>query len=89
MQKDLNLTPEQQPKVRAILKETGEEFADAFGHAIRTSGTNLVVSWHRIDQVLTPAQQAIYQRQCNEFRDKLKKGLKMDLPPDPARQEHP
>jgi len=81
MQKELNLTPEQQPKIRAILEETGREFKGSFGQAIRESGTNMVASWHRIDQELTPEQRAIHQRKCQEFREGLKKALKIELPP--------
>ena len=87
LQKELKLTPEQEPKVRAIVEETGEQFRQTFGQAIRVSGTNLVVSWHRIDQVLTPDQHLIYLRKCEEFREKLKKGLKIELPPDPGQKE--
>ena len=88
LQKDLKLTPEQEPKVRAIVEETGEQFGQAFGQAIRLSGTNLVISWRRIDQVLTPEQHIVHQRKCEEFREKVKKGLKIDLPPDPEQKEH-
>jgi hypothetical protein len=84
LQKDLNLTPDQEPKVRAIVKETGEQFRQAFGQAICISGTNLVVCWHRIDQVLTPDQHVIHVRKCEEFRKNIKKALKLDLPPDPG-----
>ena len=87
LQKDLNLTPEQEPKVRAIVEETGEYFGQTFGQAIRVAGTNLVDSWDRIDQLLTPEQHIIHQRKCEEFREKLKKGLKVELPPDPRRKE--
>ena len=87
LQKDLNLTPEQEPKVRAIVQETGEQFRQTFGQAIGVSGTNLVASWHRIDQVLTPEQRVIYHQKCDEFREKLKHGLKVELPPNPGPKE--
>ena len=83
LQKDLNLTIEQQPKVRAIVQETGEQFRQTFGQAIGVSGTNLVDSWQRIDRVLTPEQSVIHHRKCQEFREKLKQGLKVELPLDP------
>ena len=89
LQKELKLTPEQEPKVKAIVQETGEDFRQSFGEAIRVSGTNLVDSWRRIDRVLTPDQHAIHERKCEEFREKLKKGLKIDLPPCSERKEQP
>ena len=81
MQKELNLTPEQQPKIRAILADTGRQFKGSFGRAISESGTNLVASWHLIDQELTPKQRVIHQRKCQEFRETLKKTFKIELPP--------
>ncbi len=81
MQKELKLSPEQQPKIRAILADTGGQFKESFGRAIRESGTNLVASWHRADQELTPEQRVIYQRKCQEFRETLQKKLKIELPP--------
>ena len=86
LQNDLKLTPAQEPKVRAIVKETGEQFKQAFGKAVCVSGTNLVVCWNRINQVLTPDQHLIHLRKCEEFREKIKKALKLDLPPDPGRK---
>lgn len=87
LQKELKLTPEQEPKVRAIVEETGQQFGQAFGQAIRVSGTNLVVSWRRIDEVITPEQRTIHQRKCEEFREKLKQGLKIELPPCQEQKE--
>jgi hypothetical protein len=81
LQKELKLTPEQEPKVRMIVEETGQQFGQTFGQAICVSGTNLVDSWQRIELLLTPDQRAIYQRKCQEFREMLKQGLKIDLPP--------
>jgi hypothetical protein len=80
LRKKLVLTPEQQPKIRAILQETGEQCGSSFGYAVRISGTNLVASWHRIEQELTPEQRTVYRAECQKFRDELKKGLKIDLP---------
>ena len=80
MQKELKLTPEQQPKIRAILQDTGREFKGTFGQAIRESGTNLVSCWQRIDQELTPEQRVIHQRKCQEFRQGVKKLLNVDMP---------
>jgi len=82
MQRDLSLTPEQQPKIRVLLDELGKQFKGTFGEAVKVSGTNLVTFWHRVDQELTPEQQAVFHRKCQEFRDGLSKALKIDLPPN-------
>jgi Spy/CpxP family protein refolding chaperone len=82
LQKELKLTPEQQPRIKAILVETGGKFKTSFGRAICESGTNMVSSWHQIDQELTPEQRVIHQRKCDEFRQKLKNKLKIELPPE-------
>jgi hypothetical protein len=82
MQKELKLTPEQQPRIRAIVEDTGRQFKATLGEAIRESGTNLVASWRRIDQELTPEQRAIHQRKCQEFRDGMKQAFKVELPPE-------
>jgi Spy/CpxP family protein refolding chaperone len=84
MQKELKLTPEQRPKIRAILEDTGREFKGTFGQAIRESGTNLVTCWQRIDRELTPEQRVIHQRKCQEFRQGVKKLLSVDLPASSA-----
>ena len=81
MQKDLSLTPKQQPEVRAILDETWRQIGGTFGQAVNESGTNLVTAWHRIDQELTPEQRVKFQRECQVFRERLKKALKIELPP--------
>jgi hypothetical protein len=83
LHQELKLTPEQEPKVRAIVEESGRQFGQTFGQAVRVSGTNLVESWRRIDQVLTPGQRVIYHQKCEDFSEKVKKGLKIDLPPEP------
>ncbi len=87
LQKELKLTPAQEPKVRTIVEETGQQFGQAFGQAVHISGTNLVASWQRIDKVLTPDQRVIFRRKCEEFRAKLKKGPKIELPPAPWQKE--
>ncbi len=87
LNKELKLTPEQEPKVRAIVEASGRQFGQTFGQAVRVSGTNLVDSWRGIDQVLTPEQRVIYRQKCDEFREKLNKGLKIELPPSPWQKE--
>jgi hypothetical protein len=80
MQKELKLTPEQRPKVRAIIEDTGRQFGGTFGQAIRESRGILVDSWRRIDKELTPEQRVIEQRSRQKFREGVKKVLKIDLP---------
>jgi hypothetical protein len=82
MQKELNLTPEQRPRIRGILEDTGRQFGAAFGQAIDKSGGILVDSWRRIDKELTPQQQVIEHRNRQKFRQGVKKVLKIDLPPE-------
>jgi len=81
LQTELKLTPEQQPRIRAIVEDTGRQFQRSFGQATRESGTNLVASWRRIDQELTPEQKVIHHQMCQKFRDGVNKTLKIDLPP--------
>ena len=82
LQKELNLTPEQQPKIKAILLETGHKFESSFGQAMRESGTNTVDSWKRIEKELTPEQRLVFQRKCQKHREEVKHTLKIDLPRD-------
>jgi hypothetical protein len=81
MNRDLSLTVEQQAPIRTIVSETVSEVGDSFGFAIRESGTNLVASWNRIELLLTPEQRVIHQQKTQEFRDGVKKAMKIDLPP--------
>jgi Spy/CpxP family protein refolding chaperone len=80
LQKKLNLTPEQQPKIRAITEETVQQFKNSFGRAFAESGTNMVACWRRTEQELTPEQRAIYQRENQKFREALKKNFNFELP---------
>jgi Spy/CpxP family protein refolding chaperone len=81
LQKELNLTPEQQPKIKAILLDNGHKFESSFGQAMRESGTNTVESWKLIEKELTPEQRVIFQRICQKHREGMKNTLKIDLPP--------
>ncbi len=81
LQKDLNLSPGQQPKIRLILNTAGLQLSGNFGRAINESGTNLVASWKEIAKELTPEQQIAFQRKCLKFREGVKHALKIELPP--------
>jgi len=80
LQRDLNLTPEQRPRIQAILIDRGHKFEGCFGKAMRESGTNMVAAWKQIEVELTPEQRVIFQRKCQKFREGVKKNLKIDLP---------
>jgi Spy/CpxP family protein refolding chaperone len=81
LQKELSLTPEQQPKIKAILLDNGHKFESCFGHAMRESGTNTVESWKLIEKELTPDQRIIFQRRCQKYREEIRNTFKVDLPP--------
>jgi Spy/CpxP family protein refolding chaperone len=81
LQKELNLTAEQQPKIKAILLDTGHKFESSFGQAMRESGTNTVESWKLIEKELTPEQRVIFQRRCQKYRENIKNSFKIELPP--------
>jgi hypothetical protein len=81
LQKELNLTSDQQSKIKPILLDTGHKFETSFGNAMRDSGTNVVESWKLIEKELTPEQGVIFQRRCQKFREEMKNKLKLDLPP--------
>jgi len=82
MTKDLNLTAEQQPRIRAIVEDTTRQLKDSFGVAIGESATNLVSAYRLIQKELSPEQQIIHRRKHEEFRAGLKKALNIDLPPE-------
>ena len=81
LQKELNLTSEQQPKIKAILLDAGHKFESHFGQAMRESATNTVESWKLIEKELAPEQRVIYQRRCQKYREGIKNTLKIDVPP--------
>ena len=82
LQKELHLTPDQQPKIKAIVLDTGHKFESNFGHAMRESGANTVESWKLIEKQLTPDQRVIFQRRCQKYREGMKNAMKIDLPPE-------
>jgi hypothetical protein len=81
LQKELNLTPVQQPKIKAILLDIGHKFESSFGLAMRESATNTVESWKLVEKELTPDQRVIFRRRCQKYREEIKNTLKVDLPP--------
>jgi len=80
LQGKLELTTDQQPKVRAILEDTGQQIKAKLGQTVEESGEIIVQSWRRTSQELTPEQREIFQRMCQAFRDRLKQKLNIELP---------
>jgi hypothetical protein len=78
LERKLELTPEQLPKVRSLVDQTGQEIR--FG--LRTTATNTVVSLlrfgDRLDAELSPNQRAVHQGMRIEFREKVRSTLGMD-----------
>jgi hypothetical protein len=80
LEKKLNLTPDQKPKVREIVEDMGKQLQGAFSKTLEESGRIVVQSGKRIDQVLTDEQRAIHAKEKKQFRAGLKKVLNLDLP---------
>src|SRR6266576_747162 len=59
LQKELNLTPEQQPGIKSILLDNSHKFETSFGIAMRQSATNTVESWKLIEKELTADQRIL------------------------------
>lgn len=87
LRQELKLTPEEEPKVRAIVEDNGRQLGQILGQAARISGTNLVASWKQVDPLLTPGQRVIYHQKCDDFRCMVKSCLDLELPPDPWSKE--
>ncbi len=81
LQSELNLTVDQQPKVKAALLDTGRKVETSFRKAMRETGTNIVESWKQIEKELTPEQRVIFQHRCQKLREEMKNKMKLDLPP--------
>lgn len=72
LQKKHNLTPQQQPKIRAIVEDMAQQFKATFGKTTKESGGILVKSWRRVYSELTPEQRTIHAQMKKEFRGALK-----------------
>ena len=78
MDKDLQFTPEQREKARAILDETVEKVVGHF----RSIGMEMVRSHRRINQLLTPEQQAKHNEGFDGFRRAMREKFKIHFPSD-------
>jgi hypothetical protein len=80
LEKRLQLSDQQTPKVRAIVDAMGPQLRAVFTKAVQDSGQILVESSRRIDEELTPEQRAQHAAMKREFRAHLKERLGVDLP---------
>jgi hypothetical protein len=80
LRQDLQLTPDQEPKVRALVEETGRQLKATLDEGIAQSGRIVVELGRNLDRELTPEQRMIRQRKEDEFRQRLKEDLEIELP---------
>lgn len=81
LRKDLQLTPEQEPRVRALVEATGRELKATLDEGIAKSGHIVVELGRALDRELTPEQRVIRHQREEEFRERLKQDLEIELPP--------
>ena len=81
LRKDLQLTLEQEPRVRALVETTGRQLKATLDEGIAESGRIVVELGRNLDRELTPEQRPIRQRKEDEFRQRLKEDLEIELPP--------
>ena len=80
LQKQLNLSPDQNAKIRPIMEDAGQQLKAAFGRTIEESGRIFVQCSRRIDQELTSDQRLLHEKIRKEFRSRMKEKLDLDLP---------
>jgi Spy/CpxP family protein refolding chaperone len=80
LEKRLALTPEQQPKVRAIVEDTGLQLKTHFSKTMNESGEIMAQSYRRVDQELTPEQRIEHLRLWQEVRERFKRDMNMNVP---------
>lgn len=78
----LSLTAEQRSQTHSIIQEMGKDFHSIFSRTFRESGELIVRSGRRIDALLTPEQQRIHAEMKAELRQRLRKDLQFELPPE-------
>lgn len=76
----LKLTPEQQPKIRAIQEEVAGQMKQQFRHTMIEVGRIVVEAGHSVDRELTPEQRAIHDGMKREMRAAFKKHFDITLP---------
>ncbi|MBI3417921.1 MAG: hypothetical protein HY043_21725 [Verrucomicrobia bacterium] len=82
LQGKLNLSAEQQPKIKAILEDTEKEFQARHCQEVIERGQIVERAQQRVDQELTPEQRKLHSDLIAEFRAKDRARHK-SFPPRP------
>ncbi len=80
LERNMTLTPDQKPKLRAIGEQLAKRMKTTLDGAIAGSGRAIVDAQHEIDLLLTSEQKVIHARMKADFRKGLKEGLGVTLP---------
>lgn len=78
LERKLELTPEQLPKVRSLVDQTGAEVRHALGTAATNTVVSLVRFGDRLDAELSPTQRNVHQGMRIEFREKVRSKFGID-----------
>ena len=79
LDKKLKLTPEQKTKARVIVEDVGKQLQGVFFKTMEESGRILTQSGNRMDEILTPEQQAIHAEMKRQFGNDMKKQTNFSL----------
>ena len=80
----LHLTTQQQQQVQGVLRGMGNDFRQIFSRALSESGLTIVQAGQRIDAFLTPEQRREHAVMKARLRERLRRDLHVDLPPEQA-----
>lgn len=78
----LQLTMQQQQQVQGVLRGMGNEFRQIFSRALAESGLTIVQAGQRIDAFLTPEQRQAHAVMKARLRERLRRDLHVELPPE-------
>ena len=81
LQSRLSLSPDQQPKIAAILEDTEKEFRARHCQENIERAQIIERTQKRVDTMLSPAQQQIHAQLIEEFRARDRNRIKSEPPP--------
>lgn len=76
----LNLTPEQQPKIRIIQEDVAGRLKEKFRQTMIDVGRVVIEAGRAVDQELAPEQRAIHAEMKREMRAAFKEHFDITLP---------